>query len=117
MMCSLSELPCDILHHVTKLLVEYHPEDSINIRRVNREFNYQIDCFIKSYETELFTMLSACRISVLSPNVRLKYTLRYLQSKKVDGVTEEHINKPVVTMKLCKHDMVFLVLLVFIILF
>ena len=36
-MCSrsLGELPCDVLHHITELLVEYHPKDSINLRRVN----------------------------------------------------------------------------------
>jgi hypothetical protein len=117
-MCSrsLGELPCDVLHHITELLVELHPKDSINIRRVNRELNYyHTNVCIKSYETEMCSMLSACRISVVSPKARLKYTLQYIHCIEAEGFVEENeenINEP--ASRINKRDMVFCVLLFFI---
>lgn len=125
-MCSRSllELPCDVLQHITEILVEYHPRASINMRSVNREFNYHHTNACKSYETELCLMMSACRISVLSPKARLKYTLQYIRSiGKDEGVVEneetinlneETIKQP--TNRLYKRDIVFFVLLFFILL-
>jgi len=114
-MCShsLGELPCDVLHHITELLVEYHPKDSINIRRVNREFNYHHTNACMSYETELCSMLSACRISVTSPKSLSKYTLQYIQNIEGEVVVEgneENIKQPVIRIS----DIVFFVLLFFI---
>ena len=119
-MCTLGELPCDVLHKITELLVEYHPKDSTNIRRVNRQFKYHADICIKSYETELCSMLSACRISVISPKARLKYTFQYMQSvnnkveeninnkveENINNKVEENMDKPALTIS--KRDMVFL---------
>lgn len=118
-MCSRSlvELPCNVLQHITELLVEYHPTASINIRSVNREFNYHHTNACKSYETELCLMMSACRISVLSPKARLKYTLRYMRNIEGEGIVEENeeiIKQP--TNRLYKRDIVFFVLLFFILL-
>jgi hypothetical protein len=111
-MCSICELlPCDVLHYITELLVGYHPKDSINIRSVNREFNYHTDICLKSYETELQSVLSACR-SVLSPKARLKYTLRYIRTIVEENINEENINEPAIIIN--KHDMVFFLLLFFI---
>lgn len=112
---SLVKLPCDVLQHITELLVEYHPTASINIRSVNREFNNHHTNACKEYETELCLMMSACRISVLSPKARLKYTLQYIRSIEGEGVVEENketIKQP--TNRLYKRDIVFFVLLFFI---
>ena len=112
-MCSLVELPCDVLQHITEVLVKYHPIDSINIRSVNREFNFHHTNACKSYETELCSMMSACRISVLSPKARLKYTLQYIRSIEGEGVVEENEEtmQPLIRLN---HNIVFFVIILFI---
>ena len=114
-MCSLVELPCDVLQHITEVLVKYHPIDSINIRSVNREFNFHHTNACKSYETELCSIMSACRISVLSPRARLKYTLQYIRSIEGGGIVQENEEtmQPLIRLN---HDIVFFVIIIFILL-
>ena len=88
------ELPCDILHHISHVLVEYHQHDSTKFRRVNKQFNMYVDCFLQSkYESQVISMLSACRISVLSQKARLKYTLQYMRSIECVEIEESEIEE------------------------
>lgn len=75
------DIPRDIWYHVTQKVFEDSPRSSINLRILNRQFKADTDFFIQAeYESELVEMLSACRITVLSPKARLKYTLQYMNS-------------------------------------
>jgi hypothetical protein len=79
-----------------------------------------VDCCLQSkYESEVISMLSACKISVLSQKARLKYTLQYMRSIESveieESEVEEKAKEPPAKMGIV-NDIFFIILVFFILL-